>query len=1216
MHSGNSNRALRVGTVGTNILRSHRTSGGWFDRHEVHCQNVCSSRLTRVCRIAAVAAFSWLSLAIGGRSAQAQITVPTNYQNYAIIGQSTVEIGSFSRINGDVYGAGNVTLDSDYGDFLTSGNFYTRGGFVENNFGEVNGNVAANGNLTLVGSTNLNGNAVYGGTATYQTRSNISGSLTQSPNAVPAVSLPAAIPFTYGTQSISTTNNLVLQPGSYGDITMTGTYTTLTLSSGDYYLKSLNASGSSSLRSIYLNITNGPIRIFSDGDISIGNYIDVYLNGASPFSTPSPSAGALASAVLWQSNHNINITQGTISSFAGTLFAPNGSVTANVGEYWYGSVLAGGAINASAYLTKEPYNFGNLALAYFPTPNTASVIVGGSAKVAGNLTNLTMNGGGTLNYSVTGQVVKGGLTLGSIQSGSVAPGGSTSLSVPITATQVGQAQIAININDPNALTTSTAGTLNVNVLDHAAFAYTATTARAMHGSTASGTASIQDVSAMYRAGLQIVDPGGLLDIAAGAVIPNGGSASVRGALDTSSFGPTTSMFTLKLSDDQSVPGAINLPNQQVTVSGNILDNRRVTAAGTVDLGLVHNSATASGAATLTTTGADNQFTRITVNNTAAADANGISISGSTTFRFGLDGMSGTKTVSGIPNKLGVVTGSISLTTNGEASIPGTQVLANVVVPYTVKVFSGQASWNGSTADVWNNQQSWTDNLSNAGAGSPGISGFNTDSATFGNVIAGSAANIALNGSNPSLGGLTFDNNLGGSYTISVGTGGAITVATTAGGTPITVNNGNHRISTPITLSGGNSIAVNNSQSTLTIDGAVTSTSGLTKTGPGTLVLTAVSNNLGPVTISGGTLRGSLADLNNSIVNNGALIFDQPTDVTFAGTVSGTGSITKTGSGRMTIPGTGNFNANAPLTVAGGSLVLPVGLPQVGAAIQLVTGGTIEAANSIPRAVSGTGTILATDDLTIGRSSQAGQFNLGGAAGVGGTLNVGNHAVVVLSKDAAILGSLTTIADQGSLTTLNGAQLGLAHSLDSTKILSVTGNAVVNGNFINNGSVNGPAQSGQWLTFTQDVRGAGSTTGNILYAGSYSPGNSPAVVSAENIAFDSTSKLFMEVSGPGFGQFDQLLVSGTATLAGTLDLSMLNGYSLESGKTYPLITGTYAGRFDQIAGLPSGWDVAYENGLVALVPEPSTLMLLGGGFALLCLPLARRKRIKVLAMQRT
>ena len=59
-------------------------------------------------------------------------------------------------------------------------------------------------------------------------------------------------------------------------------------------------------------------------------------------------------------------------------------------------------------------------------------------------------------------------------------------------------------------------------------------------------------------------------------------------------------------------------------------------------------------------------------------------------------------------------------------------------------------------------------------------------------------------------------------------------------------------------------------------------------------------------------------------------------------------------------------------------------------------------------------------------------------------------------------------------------------------------ATINANFVNNGVVNGPTGSGQELTFTQAVKGAGSTTGNIEYAASYSPGNSPAAVSVQNL----------------------------------------------------------------------------------------------------------------------
>ena len=58
-------------------------------------------------------------------------------------------------------------------------------------------------------------------------------------------------------------------------------------------------------------------------------------------------------------------------------------------------------------------------------------------------------------------------------------------------------------------------------------------------------------------------------------------------------------------------------------------------------------------------------------------------------------------------------------------------------------------------------------------------------------------------------------------------------------------------------------------------------------------------------------------------------------------------------------------------------------------------------------------------------------------------------------------------------------------------------------------VNGPTGSGQELTFTQAVQGAGSTTGNVEYAASYKVGNSPDAVSVQNVLLEPTSTLIME-----------------------------------------------------------------------------------------------------------
>ena len=260
---------------------------------------------------------------------------------------------------------------------------------------------------------------------------------------------------------------------------------------------------------------------------------------------------------------------------------------------------------------------------------------------------------------------------------------------------------------------------------------------------------------------------------------------------------------------------------------------------------------------------------------------------------------------------------------------------------------------------------------------------------------------------------------------------------------------------------------------------------------------------------------------------------------------------------------------------------------------MAVGATLQAAGQIKRAVTGAGTVTATDELVIGDATQTGQFNQGGPAGVGGTLNAGGNAVVILSADTAILGSQTNLGEGGSLTALNGAQLGNPTSVDATKVLTATGNATINANFVNNGVVNGPTGGGQELTFTQAVQGAGSTTGNVEYAASYRVGNSPDAVSVQNVLLDPTSTLIMELDGttPGSG-YDQLDVSGLATLNGTLELTYLDGFSPSEGESFDLFNGKTSGSFVQISlpALSNGlsWDTSslYANGTVSVVPEPS------------------------------
>src|SRR5207248_5918440 len=74
------------------------------------------------------------------------------------------------------------------------------------------------------------------------------------------------------------------------------------------------------------------------------------------------------------------------------------------------------------------------------------------------------------------------------------------------------------------------------------------------------------------------------------------------------------------------------------------------------------------------------------------------------------------------------------------------------------------------------------------------------------------------------------------------------------------------------------------------------------------------------------------------------------------------------------------------------------------------------------------------------------------------------------------------------------------------------------------------------------------------AGTVRPGHSPGTIRINgNYTQTGNGTLTMEIAGlqPG-SQYDQLLVSGNASLAGTLKLSWLNGYLPNDGDTFQLM----------------------------------------------------------------
>lgn len=102
----------------------------------------------------------------------------------------------------------------------------------------------------------------------------------------------------------------------------------------------------------------------------------------------------------------------------------------------------------------------------------------------------------------------------------------------------------------------------------------------------------------------------------------------------------------------------------------------------------------------------------------------------------------------------------------------------------------------------------------------------------------------------------------------------------------------------------------------TFAGTITGIGSLTKTGTGKLILSGDNNYSTGTTVAAGTLQGTSRSLQGAIVNNAALIFDQAFDGTYAGAMSGTGTLTKNGSGNLNLTGTSSVGGGTTINAGG------------------------------------------------------------------------------------------------------------------------------------------------------------------------------------------------------------------------------------------------------------------------------------------------------------
>ncbi|EBQ9086930.1 fibronectin-binding autotransporter adhesin ShdA [Salmonella enterica subsp. enterica serovar Stanley] len=316
----------------------------------------------------------------------------------------------------------------------------------------------------------------------------------------------------------------------------------------------------------------------------------------------------------------------------------------------------------------------------------------------------------------------------------------------------------------------------------------------------------------------------------------------------------------------------------------------------------------------------------------------------------------------------------------------------------------------------------------------------------------------------------------------------------------------------------------------TLDNNVTGEGQIVKSGSDELIVTGDNTYSGGTTISGGTLTADHADSlgTGAVANSGVL---QVGEGELENTLSGSGSLVKTGTGELTLSGDNTYSGGT--TITGGTLTADHA-DSLGTGAVANSGVLKVGEGDLENTLSGSGSLVktGTGELTL----SGGNDYSGGTTIIGGTLTA-DHADSLGTGAVANSGVLqvgegeleNTLSGSGSLVKTGTGELTLggdnSYSGDTTiadgTLIAANVNALGSGNIDNSG------------TLMLDANGAFELANITTHTGATTALAAGSTLDAGQLTQEDGSTLSIDL---GAATDDAVITADSVTLGGTLNVT--------------------------------------------------------------------------------